>query len=275
MERISQMWYYGPCNLNVIFATSAWLCRLKGEMIVAVPIRAVLFDLDDTLLANNMNRFLKGYFGLLAPHMARFAPPERFMPALLASTQAMIDNTDPAITNQQAFIADFFPRVGRTPEEMMPAFDEFYETQFGKLRELTQPVPEARVAIQAAFEADCDVVIATNPLFPERAIQHRIEWAGISDFSYQLITSYEVMHFCKPRPQYYTEIAKHLGRKPEECIMVGDDWENDIAPAQQAGLRVFSVNIAVLPPVHLNSIPRGTLTDFAALLSDHKAGSVL
>jgi FMN phosphatase YigB (HAD superfamily) len=211
-------------------------------MIVAIPIRAVLFDLDDTLLANNMNRFLKGYFGLLAPYMARFVPPEKFMPALLAATQAMIDNTDPAITNQQTFIADFFPRIGRTPKEMMPAFDEFYETLFVKLRELTQPVPEARAAIQAAFDADCDVVIATNPLFPETAIRQRMEWANVGDFPYKLVTSYEVMHSAKPHARYYAEIVRRIGREPGECVMVGDDWENDISPAWRAGLRTYWLN---------------------------------
>ena len=235
---------------------------------MAGPIRAVLFDLDDTLLENNMNRFLKGYFGLLAPHMARFVAPERFMLSLLASTQAMIDNTDPTITNQQVFIADFFPRVGRTLDEMMPAFDEFYATQFVKLRDLTRLTPEAHTAVQTAFDAGCDVVIATNPLFPESAIRHRMEWANIANFSYQLVTSYEVMHFCKPRPQYYTEIVERLGHEPEECIMVGDDWENDIAAALQAGLRVYSVNTTAPTPPGLDSVPRGSLADFRNQLSN-------
>jgi HAD superfamily hydrolase (TIGR01549 family) len=233
-------------------------------MNVNAPLRAVLFDLDDTLLENNMVRFLKGYFGLLAPHMARFVPPDKFMPALLASTQAMIDNPDPTITNQQAFVADFFPRVDRTLDEMMPAFDEFYATQFSKLRSYTHPRPEARAAVQAAFDAGWDVVVATNPLFPETAIRQRIEWADVADFPFKLITSYEVMHFCKPLPQYYSEIVERLGRKPAECVMVGDDWDNDIAPALKAGLQAFWVNTTAETPRGFNPRARGTLAEFTA-----------
>jgi FMN phosphatase YigB (HAD superfamily) len=44
-------------------------------------IRAVLFDLDDTLLENSMDRFLKAYFGLLTPNMAHLIPPEKFISA--------------------------------------------------------------------------------------------------------------------------------------------------------------------------------------------------
>jgi len=225
-------------------------------------IRAVLFDLDDTLLENNVDRFLKAYFGLLTPHMAHLVPPEQFISALIHATHAMLENTGPAITNRQAFIDDFFPRVGRTSEEMMPLFDDFYAVQFGKLRSLTRPNPSARSAIQAALDSGCDVVIATNPIFPETAIRQRMEWAGVSDFPFKLITSFEVMHAAKPDCRYYREILEHIGRSPGECIMVGDDWGNDIVPAMKAGLQVFWVNAATDSMNGFERSARGTLAEF-------------
>jgi HAD superfamily hydrolase (TIGR01549 family) len=225
-------------------------------------IRAVLFDLDDTLLENNVNRFLKAYFGLLTPQMAHLVPSEKFISALIRATHAMLQNSDPAVTNQQAFINDFFPRVGRTAEEMMPLFDEFYAVQFGKLRSLTRPNPSARAAIQTALDTGCDVVIATNPIFPETAIRQRMEWAGVSDFFFKLITSFEVMHAAKPDSRYYTEILELIGRSPDECIMVGDDWGNDIAPAMKAGLQVFWVNTPNDSMIAPDICARGSLAEF-------------
>jgi HAD superfamily hydrolase (TIGR01549 family) len=225
-------------------------------------IRAVLFDLDDTLLENNVDRFLKAYFGLLTPHMAHLVPPEKFVSALVHATGAMIKNTDPAVTNRQAFINDFFPRVGRTAEEMMPLFDNFYRVQFGELRSLTRPNPSARMAIQTAFDKGCDVVIATNPIFPGTAIRQRLEWAGVSDFPFKLITSFEVMHAAKPDCRYYREILEHIGRSPDECIMVGDDWGNDIEPAMKAGLQVYWINTATDSMNALDPSARGTLAEF-------------
>ena len=72
-------------------------------------IRTVLLDLDDTLLENDMGRFLPPYFAALRQRMASFVPPEDLVDLLLASSRVMMNNQDPAITNQQAFDADFFP----------------------------------------------------------------------------------------------------------------------------------------------------------------------
>jgi len=226
-------------------------------------IRAVLFDLDDTLLVNNVERFLKAYFDLLTPYMAHLVTPEKFVPALLHATGAMIKNNDPEITNQQVFMEDFFLRFGRTAEEMMPRFDDFYATQFGRLRSLTRPDPSARAAIQSAFDAGCDVVIATNPVFPETAIRQRLEWAGVSDFPFRLVTSYEVMHAAKPACRYYAEILEYIGRSPDECLMVGDDRGNDIIPAMKAGLQAFWVHTGTDDmPAALDPFARGTLAEF-------------
>jgi FMN phosphatase YigB (HAD superfamily) len=237
--------------------------KKKGRFFdVNKAIRAVLFDLDDTLLENDMNRFVKEYFRLLTPHMAHLVPPEKFVSALLHATYAMVKNGDAAVTNRQAFIDDFFPRVGWTAEEMMPLFDEFYAVQFDKLRFLTRPNPSARAAIQAAFDAGCDVVIATNPIFPETAIRQRMEWAGVADFPFKLVTSYEVMHAAKPNSRYYSEILERISRSPDECIMVGDDWGNDIAPAMKINLQVFWVNTTTDSMNALDPAARGTLAEF-------------
>ncbi len=226
------------------------------------PIRAVLFDLDDTLLVNDMDRFLKAYFGLLTPLVANLVPPHKFISALYHATSAILDNKDPEVTNQQAFSNDFFPRVGRTPEEMIPIFDHFYAEEFGKLRSLTSPDPSARSAIQATLDAGCEVVIATNPVFPDTAIRQRIEWAGVLDFPFRLITSYELMHAAKPSCRYYSEILEYIGRSPHECLMVGNDWVNDIEPAVKTGLQVFWVNAGTSSISEIDSFSRGTLTEF-------------
>ena len=239
---------------------------------MAVPVRAILFDLDDTLLGNDIDRFLKAYFGLLAPHVAAYVPPEKFIPALLAATRTMVENTDPGVTNQQAFMADFFPRIGWTKDELMPVFDDFYATQFGKLRSQTRRLPEARSVVQAAFDAGHDVVIATNPLFPDTAIRQRMEWADVAEFPFKLVTSYEVMHFSKPHPEYYLEIAERIGRPPSECVMVGDDWNNDIVPAMRAGLRAYWINTDAALPPGFDPRARGTLTNLGRWLTDGQLG---
>lgn len=217
-------------------------------------IEAVLFDLDDTLLGNNMERFLPGYFALLGEYAEpKFGERERFLRDLMRGTQAMIANTDGAKTNRAVFWEIFEGETGRTAAETEPFFDAFYETIFPKLRSACDRRPVAVEMVSACFERGLKVVIATNPLFPRRAVEHRLMWAGlpVEEHPFALVTSYENMHATKPNAEYYREILQRIETPASRAIMIGDDWENDIAPAKAIGLRTYWIvnggDDAVLP----------------------------
>ena len=84
----------------------------------------------------------------------------------------------------------------------------------------------------------------------------------VSDFPFKLITSYEMMHSAKPNPRYFKEIIEHIDRSPGECIMVGNDWNNDIVPAMKADLQVFWVDSTADAMKDLDPSVRGTLAEF-------------
>ena len=46
----------------------------------------------------------------------------------------------------------------------------------------------------------------------------------------------------KGTPEFFLKIAEHLNVKPSSLIMVGDNYENDIAPAITAGLEAIWLN---------------------------------
>lgn len=204
-------------------------------------IQAILFDLDNTLLENPMDSFLPAYFQALTQKVAHLVSPDELLMYLMRATQRAIADTNPTRTNQEVFLADFLPAMGTLADELMPIFEDFYANDFPKLQQFTQRQPEARQVVQEAFDQSYDVAIATNPLFPRQAILHRLRWAGVADFPYALITSYENMHFTKPHPEYYREIAERIGQNPEDCLMVGDEVENDIRPAAEVGMHTFWV----------------------------------
>ena len=232
-------------------------------------IKAVLFDLDGTLLPLDLDTLVREYTQALATYMAPVLPPDRLLPALMHGTLAMIQHTDRSQTNQQAFFADFFPRLGAEPGALMPHFDAFYRTVFPGLHRLVAQDGTGRAAVQAALERGRQVILATNPLFPREAVLERMRWAGVADLSWALITSYEEMHACKPHPDFYAEILARTGLRPAECLMVGNDVQEDIAPAQGLGMSTFLVtghelNRGGTPYTG----PSGSLADLADRLGD-------
>lgn len=228
---------------------------------------AVLFDLDGTLLDSDMDVFMPHYFRALAAKLAPIAAPQRLIDALLASTRTMMQRTDRAVTNEQAFWVDFERLLGVARPVLTPLLDEFYRQDFPRLQRYTAPKPDARPLVSAAFAAGLTVVIATQPLFPLAAIRHRLAWANVQDFPFALVTSYENMHSVKPDPAYYAEICRRIGHAPAACLMVGNDPDADIRPAATAGLHTFwladqgQLPIADLPAGHT-----GTLGDALRLL---------
>ena len=204
-------------------------------------LKAILFDLDDTLLGNAMETFIPAYFQALTRHVAHLIPAERLIGELMRATQTMDTNDGSGPTNEETFAAAFYPAVGYDQDELRPIFEQFYVEEFPKLQPLTQTLSEARPLVEWAFAHDLQVVIATNPLFPRLAIEQRLEWAGVpvSEFNYALVTVYEDMHATKSHLAYYREILARVGQQPDECLMVGDDWQRDIVPATRIGIPTY------------------------------------
>jgi HAD superfamily hydrolase (TIGR01549 family) len=229
-------------------------------------IQSLLLDLDDTLLGNEVDAFMKGYFGLLSDYAGKMFDASTFMPKLMTATQAMIKDTDPTFTNDQVFWRSFEVLIDGKRDELEPFFQAFYEQEFGRLRLTTQQRPAAATIIRAAREQGLSIVVATNPLFPRIAIEQRLEWAGIpvGDHDFALVTCYENMHAAKPQQAYYREILAAIGVEPDQALMVGDDWQNDILPAAAVGLHTFWIapNDAVADDPTLIS-GRGSLDDLA------------
>lgn len=204
-------------------------------------IQSLLLDLDDTLLGNEVDVFMQGYFSLLSEYAGQLFDSSTFLPQLMQSTRAMIQNTDPNFTNDQVFWQSFEKLTGGKRDELEPFFQVFYEEEFARLRPATQRRPAAATIVRAAREQGLSVVVTTNPLFPRIAIEQRLEWAGIpvDEHDFALVTSYENMHAAKPQPAYYREILATVGAAPARALMVGDDWKNDILPAAAVGLHTF------------------------------------
>ena len=100
-----------------------------------MSIKAVLFDLDGTLLPMDQDLFVKTYLKHLAIKLAPFGyETEKFMKAMWLGVGAMIEN-DGAVLNEKRFWEVFCGFFGEKALSDLPYFDEFYRNEFMKAKD--------------------------------------------------------------------------------------------------------------------------------------------
>lgn len=200
----------------------------------------ILFDLDDTLLGNDIDIFLGAYLTALSKHLSQF-PANEMINNLLAGTKKMIIKDTPANTLEETFDQRFYPALGVKKSDIAAQLDDFYTNIFPGLNGFTTYRPEAVTLVEACFQRGYQSVIATNPLFPRKAILHRLAWAGLpaEKYPFSLITSYETYHFAKPNPAFFAEVLARLGFPDQPVVCIGNSLEDDIIPAARLGMPVY------------------------------------
>ena len=238
-----------------------------------MEIKNVLFDLDGTLLPMDMERFTNGYFQLLTEKMAPLGyDPKALIDAVWAGTAAMVKN-DGSRLNEEAFWAKFAQAFGAEALADQPVFEAFYANEFQRARQFCGYDPLAAQAVEAVKASGRRVVLATNPIFPAAGTRVRLGWTGLSPEDFALCTTYETSHWCKPSLGYYREILDTLGLTPEECLMVGNDAEEDMV-ARELGMEVFLLTDCLINREgrDLSPYPRGGFGDLMAYWTKIREG---
>jgi len=192
-----------------------------------------LFDLDGTLLPMpSLDLFLKEYFNALSKKLTAYGiDSQLLMKGIYAGIGAMVEN-DGSMSNQQRFWHAFCNIMGEEARNLEPVFDDFYRNEFAQAKTATHKNPKAALCISILKEKGYHVALATNPLFPRVATHTRMQWAGLDVNDFDLITTYENSSYSKPNLKYYEEIISALGKKACDCIMVGNDIDEDMCAAK-------------------------------------------
>ena len=228
-------------------------------------ITTVFFDLDGTLLPMDQDVFLEAYMGALAAKLRPLGyEAGHLVRCIWKGTAAMVRN-DGSLRNDAAFWKTFSEVIGRDTTVDEPVFLDFYENEFQNVARVCGFSPLAAEAVKTIREMGKTAVLATNPLFPAVATCSRAKWAGLDPADFAYITTYENSFHSKPNPDYYREILDKLDLKPEECLMVGNDAQEDMVP-QMLGMKVFLLTDCIINKqnVDISRYPHG---GFPELLS--------
>lgn len=161
-----------------------------------------------------------------------------------------IYSTDESVERRRwrAIVDQVLPEV----PDLDRAFDELWD-HFGR-PESWRCFPDAAPALKAFHDAGMEVCIGSN--FDgrlRRVVAGLPELAGMVDV---LVVSSEV-GFRKPHRSFYEAVSERLSLPPERILSIGDDLENDIQGAIQAGLSAVFLDRGLEAPdgvTHVSSL---------------------
>ncbi|MEG1435011.1 MAG: HAD hydrolase-like protein [Gordonibacter sp.] len=227
--------------------------------------RAIFFDLDGTLLPMELDDFLGPYFKSITSFVAaQRLDVNAFSTALKAGIEAMVSHEDGS-TNYDAYWKAFFDHADRTAAAWDDLITGYYEHEFNLVGKNVSPNPSASCAIETLAAKGYTLVLTTMPMFPRRAVEHRLAWAGIDPARFARMTSYENSTSVKPKLAYYAENLAACGLAGEEVLMVGNNTVEDLAIAT-LGADAYLVTDHLLDPVDfdLSTVKHGSMEEFAA-----------
>ncbi len=203
-----------------------------------MAITTILFDLDGTLLPMDQEQFVHAYLkGLCAKAAPHGYDHKKMADSIWAGVGAMVKNSG-GQTNEAVFWKSFAEIHGQDSLKDIPLFDDYYRNEFQRVQSSCGFQPMTKPLIDMLKEKGLRLVLATNPIFPQIATESRIRWAGIQPEDFCLYTTYENSRHSKPNLDYYRDILDQLHLAPEQCMMVGNDVEEDMIAAQ-LGMKVF------------------------------------
>ena len=232
-------------------------------------IKVVLFDLDGTLLPMDYDLFIYAYFKELTKSLVQYGyDPEQLKNAVWNGTMRMIKNTGEK-SNEKVFWEYFCSVFGEKAIEDEKYFAEFYEKEFDRIQKICGFHSEAPALVRDLKKMGYTVALATNPLFPTIGTKKRMAWAGLLPEDFSLFTTYENINYCKPNPDYYRSVAEKLGVLPGECLMVGNDAEDDLS-AREAGMMVYLMPEFLVNKknVDISDVPQGGFADLRKFIEN-------
>lgn len=210
-------------------------------------IKAILFDLDNTLLY--LQPPPHGYAAAFDASLNEYFQTtwgQQFATQIIrTAVLALCEKQTPQDSNSSFILSRIVNTVNRTLDELRADFAAYFETLYPYLQRCTQPIPVmAELVDELLSGGDYAVVIAADPIVNLSSVLQRLKWAGLpaEPKRYALITHSDNMHFSKPQPAYFAEILARIGVEPDEALMVGDSLEADIHPAAQIGLHTFHIS---------------------------------
>lgn len=208
---------------------------------VRTRVRAVLFDLDDTL-TDHQNCSRAGLIALQNeyPCLAKADIDQLVRENLLILNECHRDLLAGHLSAEDAKIQKYirlFDGHGEriSPDTAREARAKYEQAYAPALR----PVPGAIQLLETLRAEDVRIAVVTNNLVSHQV--SKIQLCGLEPLIDVLVISEEV-GLTKPDSAIFQLALNQSGCEPHHAVMVGDSWESDILGARAVGMRAVWLN---------------------------------
>lgn len=201
-------------------------------------IRAVLFDLDDTLVDHHY-----ASRAALAGVRERFvALQSRELDELVQENQRILDSMHHEVALGRRDVADarieryrrLFAFVGH-PATRAAAAAELHRRTYHANRRCVEGALELVTHLKARLR----IAVVTNNTVAEQ--EEKLATFGFAPFVDALVTSEEI-GAAKPDPRIFRIALERVSCEAHEAVMIGDAWTHDVIGATSAGIRALWLN---------------------------------
>lgn len=195
--------------------------------------RAILFDLDDTLVDHRgaAERGLRAWLAGLELDDSLEALMERWFVLEVRHYERAQRGEISYQEQRRARIREFLPSWDLADDAVA---DDTFADFLGCYQAAWRAHHDAGATLRRTLEAGLAVGILTNG---EQAIQEsKLQRTGLSSYDVPVLAS-SSLPAAKPDPRAFHAACAKLGVAPEETVMVGDSLRHDVRGAIGAGLR--------------------------------------
>ena len=190
-------------------------------------LKAVLFDLDGTLLPMNEPAFVSKYAELITVKFANQGYDyDEVNKVIWNAVKSMYLNNGEKL-NAEVYWDYLVGHYGEKFLEEKTVMDSFYENEYKDVKTEFLPNPFAKEIVKFVNDNNLLCILATQPVFPLVGVTNRMDFVGLEESDFAYITNSENSRYPKSNPKYYQDILDKFNLKADEVLMFGNNTYED------------------------------------------------
>lgn len=204
-------------------------------------LKAVLFDLDGTLLPMREDEFVPLYVKLLIKKISLHGYEEEKLTKVLWAGNKRIVLNDGMKSNEEVFWEELCSHLGEDFIKEKEYIDSFYTNEFLETKRICKENKLAKEIVKFVKDNNLLCILSTNPVFPRVCTKTRMGFVDLEESDFDYCSYYENSSYSKPNPIYFLEILEKFNLEPEEVILFGNNTYEDGECALKCGIKTYLV----------------------------------